>query len=570
MAKPFLLLFILVLGFVPGLYCQQRYDIIIDEIMADPSPRVNLPANEWIELKNISSAPVNLAGWRLADASGQSGPIPSYTILPDSFLVICSSGSLTDLQPYGNTISVSSFPSLDNAGELLVLKSNSGNIIHAVRYSDTWYQNPVKSEGGWTLEMIDTKNPCAGDDNWKASTDPDGGTPGRKNSADAILPDPAAAELVNTYMLNDSTVVLEFNKPIDSLSASIETNYTIDNSAGFNEIMILPPLWNSVQLITAAKLNRQTVYELSYIGINDCPGKNSLSGKIKIGIPETAENSDLIINEILFNPKSGGSDYVELYNRSLKVIDAAKLYLASRNSSNNISSQKSVSEKPAYLYPGDYRVVTENRDRLAMDYFVKDPRAVIEVPALPSYPDDEGTVVLLNYQGNRVDELHYFDDWHFKLIQNPEGVSLERIDPEAITQNADNWHSAASSSGYGTPGYRNSQYKTFENIPAAIQVTPVVFSPDNDGYNDIATIQYRVTGAGFVANVTIFDAMGRPVKNLVQNALLSPQGYWNWDGLDNKGLKLPAGNYIILTEVFNLKGEKKQFKNTIALARRLN
>ncbi len=65
----------------------------------------------------------------------------------------------------------------------------------------------------------------------------------------------------------------------------------------------------------------------------------------------------------------------------------------------------------------------------------------------------------LNAQGNIIDELVYNEKWHFKLIDNDEGVALERIDYNAPTQQQDNWHSAASSVGYGTPTYKNSQYK---------------------------------------------------------------------------------------------------------------
>jgi flagellar hook assembly protein FlgD len=105
---------------------------------------------------------------------------------------------------------------------------------------------------------------------------------------------------------------------------------------------------------------------------------------------------------------------------------------------------------------------------------------------------------------------------------------------------------------------------------AMIDITPKIFSPDNDGHDDIATIQYKLTGPGFVANITIFDTQGRPVRNLVKNEMTGTSGRWNWDGLDEKGAKLPMGIYIIYTEIFNLQGKKQDFKNTVVLAGRLN
>ena len=43
-------------------YTPKQYDIVIDEIMADPTPQVALPNNEWIELKNTTAFPINLSG----------------------------------------------------------------------------------------------------------------------------------------------------------------------------------------------------------------------------------------------------------------------------------------------------------------------------------------------------------------------------------------------------------------------------------------------------------------------------------------------------------------------------
>jgi len=294
------------------------------------------------------------------------------------------------------------------------------------------------------------------------------------------------------------------------------------------------------------------------------------ANNVRVGLPEEAAPGEFIINEILFNPRSNAFDYVEFYNNSNKIFDASKLYIANRNSSGVISSIKVLSAVPFYIFPGDYIVETEDADNLSLQYLVKNPDHVLLISSPPSFPDDEGTVIALNFQGNVVDEVKYKDDWHFKLIDNAEGVALERIDPAGVSQDAANWTSAASTSGYGTPTYKNSQYKLLSSINAVIAVTPKVFSPDNDGRDDIATIQYKVAEPGYIANITIFDASGRPVRNLVRNGTLGLEGYWNWDGLDDKGLKLPIGTYIVFTEIFNLQGKKEKFKNAVVLARKIN
>jgi hypothetical protein len=550
---------------------QNRYDVVIDEIMADPSPAVALPNNEWIELKNVSGSPVNLQNWRIGDATGASGPMPGFILQPDSFVIVCTGSAVAALLPYGRVISVTSFPSLDNDGDLLFLRSNTGLTIHAVSYTSKWYQNAVKSDGGWTLEMTDTKNPCAGISNWKASTDTRGGTPGIKNVVDAINNDATLPSVKNAYATDNLNFVLVFDEPVDSLKAATLSNYVIDGGMAIQTITALAPLFDRVQVRLTAAMQVNTVYTITVSNVTDC--KNNSIGsknKTKLGLAADAAAGEMIVNEILFNPKTGSSDYIEFYNRSNKIFDAGKMYIATRSSSGVIGTTRLVSISPWLIFPGDYLVVTEDADDLLLNYFVQHPDAVFEVSSLPSFPDDEGTVIILNFQGAVVDEVKYKDDWHFALIDNPDGVALERIDPDGPSQNADNWHSAASTAGFGTPTYKNSQYKLLQSVSSTIELTPKVFSPDNDGRDDIAIIQYKTTEPGYVANITIFDGNGRAVRNLVKNGTLSLEGYWTWDGLDDKRMKLPVGTYILFTEIFNLKGKKNTFKNVVVLARKIN
>ncbi len=549
---------------------QNRYDVIIDELMADQTPQVGLPNNEWIELKNVSSSPVNLQNWRLGDLTSQSGPMPNYILQPDSFVIVCTGSAVAAMSAFGPTISVTSFPSLDNEADQLFLRAANGTIIHAVSYSSSWYQNELKRDGGWTLEMIDTRNPCAGSSNWRASVDPSGGTPGRKNSIDGVNNDQTGPLLQRTYTLNNLEIVAVFDEPVDSLVAGTLSNYSITNGLNFTQAVVLPPLFDRVQLTLSSPLQPQTVYELTVNGIRDCKGNLvGAANKAKAGLPEDLLSADMVINEILFNPRSNANDYIELYNKSNKIFDASQLYVANRNTSNAIANTRQLSAGPWLVFPDEYIVVTTDLASLQREYLVKNPQWVFTVSSLPSMPDDIGIAVLLNHQGNVADEVSYDRRWHFKLIDNEDGVSLERIDPDGPSQDATNWTSAASTAGYGTPTYKNSQYKLLQSINATIEITPKVFSPDNDGRDDIASIQYKMTEPGYIANITIFDASGRPVRNLVRNGNLGLEGYWNWDGLGDKGQKLPVGSYVVYTEIFNLQGKKKQFKNVVVLARKL-
>ena len=187
---------------------------------------------------------------------------------------------------------------------------------------------------------------------------------------------------------------------------------------------------------------------------------------------------------------------------------------------------------------------------------------------MPSFPDDEGVVVLLNAQGRIIDELRYDKRWHLPLIDNEEGIALERIDYNKPTQDKNNWSSAASTVGFGTPSYQNSQFRGNVMLQGEVTVTPKVFSPDNDGFDDFAILNLQLSEPNYVATITIFDAAGKPVKNLAKNATVGATSSFRWDGLDDKLRKVPVGTYVVYTEVFNLNGRKRAFKNVVVVAAR--
>lgn len=545
-------------------YTPASFDLVIDEIMADPAPSVGLPDAEWIEIRNRSGIPVNLSGWRLRSGDQISGMMPDRILLPDSFLVITSTGSLPDLSFLPHAISVTSFPYLTNDENMIELLSSGNLPVHSVHYKTSWYQNAVKQEGGWTLEMIDPDNPCSGADNWRASNDPSGGTPGRVNSIANMNPDRSPPILLQALGADSLHVILNFSESLDSMAAANPSNYRIANG-GPDILSASPvsPVFEQVILETAG-MDRHTMYELYATGIRDCAG-NAVSQQIFFGRKEMPDSNDIIINEILFDPRTGGSDYVELMNRSRSIFDMGDLYLAHRNNLGEVTDAVRLFAIERPFHPGQLILITEDTNAVKRDYRVIHPDLMIEASVLPSFPDDTGYVVLMNAAGEIMDELAYSDKWHFGLIDDAEGVALERISPSLPTSDPSNWHSASSDAGYGTPTEKNSQFRPEMSFPASISVEPHVISPDNDGLDDYCSIYYSFPENGNLITITVFDVSGRPVRYLQQGAVGGMKGCFRWDGLDGKGRKLPTGLYIILSEVIHVSGKKRKFKNTVAL-----
>ena len=128
----------------------ERYVIIMDEVLADPNPVVGLPNYEFIELKNNSAVAWDLFHWKISDGSSTSSIPIHYFLQPDSFVVICPSAAVNAFSAFGTSIGVSNFPSLNNDEDVISLYSPEGKLIHAMAYKLNWYNNAIKSEGGWT------------------------------------------------------------------------------------------------------------------------------------------------------------------------------------------------------------------------------------------------------------------------------------------------------------------------------------------------------------------------------------------------------------------------------------
>ena len=103
-----------------------------------------------------------------------------------------------------------------------------------------------------------------------------------------------------------------------------------------------------------------------------------------------------------------------------------------------------------------------------------------------------------------------------------------------------------------------------------IELPVETVSPDGDGYEDFLLINYHVNDLGYVANIDVYDASGRLIRNLVNGELLSREGSLQWDGTDNNGRKAGVGIHILFIEIFNPQGDVRRFKKTCIVAGKMN
>lgn len=550
-------------------YASSTWDIVINEIMADPSPVVGLPDAEYVELFNRTNLPINLNGWMLKIGS-TTKILPSFEIQPNSYLIICSSANQGLLDPYGSTIAVSSL-SFTNDGQTISLISPENNIIHSVTFSITWYQNNLKKDGGWSLEMIDPNNPCAEESNWKASINVSGGTPGAQNSIFAPNPDLINPTVINAVALDLKNVRVFFSERMDNTSVFNLSNFTVNNGIG-NPVSIVSddPNMKFVTITFAQDFQQNTIYNLTITDtITDCVGNYiELQSSVAFAVPMAAQTGDVVINEILSNPSDNGVDYVELYNKSNKFIDLSKLKLGSITSSS--TQLYTIAPNGYVMFPNTYVLLTSNTQSVKNSYTTYSSSNFIQMESFPTYNNDAGTVMIQDTNSVNIDIFTYDVSMHYPLLRTTKGVSFERVNPNQPTQSNANWHSASSQVGYGTPGYKNSQYSEFNQSNETFTIEPEVFTPDNDGNNDILFIGYKLSDPGYRANIWIYSSNGQKIKQIVNNDLLSTEGVYSWDGTNEDKLRASAGIYIIFIELWNLDGDVTRTKKTCTLGAKFN
>lgn len=510
-------------------------DLVFNEVMADPDPSVRYD-QEYLELYNRSEYPVNPEGWQLKVNER------SYTLTTSMFEF------LAELNP--DEFGVISGITLPNEGALLSLYNGEGVLMHAASYREPWHELDWKKEGGWSLESPDAEQLCRVSVNWEYSTDPGGGTPGRINSNCKVLEDLEQPVLLyagvgNSGLGNSGELLLHYSEPVRLLRDGKGVFSLDPGGVEPDSVITLDPLSEILKLSFSEAFSSWSSYTFTLPELTDCMGNISDVQEFRGGAVSQPVYGSVLINEMMYDPEEGFPPYVELYLPGESFIDLQDLAIHLVEEGGSPDNPIALASHSRLFLPGQYLVLTSCVAQLRDAYQLDLTGRWVEVEALAGLKRSSGVIYLTDRSGQIVDMAIYNDQMHMELLNDPRGISLERISVDRSGIDPVNWHSAASIEGYATPGRANSQSMGTIGSERLLDVEPEVFSPDSDGYNDLLRVTITTGENDWVVGLWITDLQGNRIRELANNHLAGPSATYIWDGEGENGAMQSMGFYVV-------------------------
>ncbi len=458
-----------------------RNDIVINEIMYAPSS----PEPEWIEIFNRSDKTVNLKGYKIADAVDTTKVIAASILLnPNEFFVIANDTSLTSFYNIQSGFYISSFPSLNNTDDKIILLDSLNRIIDSVQYFSFW-----GGTNGKSLERIDVNLSSNDSLNWKTSVSRYKATPGTFNSVtkkdfDLLTSDilfspqfPLNGNNVNVFTVIKNignfpanfSVKLSEDTNLDSIAdILLETTSQFVLNAGDSAIVSFSYLIQNLQ-------QKKAFYVLTDFASDQDTSNNYLYKTIEPGFPPQT----IVINEIMFAPSGGEPEWIELYNNSEEQINLKDWQI-----SDVITTPVNVRiNSDFFIDPKGYAVITRDTTILNFHRFIPSPILKLNLPTLNN--DIDG-VVLKDKRGLTIDSVFYSNHWG-----GTNGYSLERVSSVINSNLQSNW-SGSTDIEQSTPGRINSiTPKQFD-----LQLAEILSAPRFPIMNDNVTVAAKVKNTG--------------------------------------------------------------------------
>lgn len=422
-------------------------DIIITEIMADPSPVIAMPGAEYLEIYNTSSKQIPLNGFTITDGTS-TAVIGNYTIGIAEFIILCKLSDTALYNQYGKVIGLTTWPTLNNAADIITLRNAKSEVIDQVAYDITWYKDNLKRDGGYSLERVDFSNQCTGFYNWMASASQNGGTPGQINSYWIESHENKIFKINHVLMKTDSSIQIQFNQIPDTALAFQALKYRLN---GFNiyakRIKWVDDNFQDIELIYDYKFNRKRDYKLIVGNIKTCEGVFLEENYYTIKQINIDDTSTISITELMIDPLPTVAlpniEYIEIYNHNNHDVDIINWRVGYNNNDYIIPNKR--------LIANEYYLLCNVKDTLILSEYGN----TIGIIGFPAMSNTSARISLRNNKLKIVDEVSYHIDWHSTSTKRLGGWSLEQIDPYSKCNSYTNWSSSKDVSG-GTPGYENS------------------------------------------------------------------------------------------------------------------
>jgi len=457
-------------------------EIVINEIMADPSPSNGLPEIEYVELYNNSTHSISLDNWQWVNSTSIK-PIPFGSIDSNGYVILCDLSAVFNFT--GNVIGIESFGLLTNGGDSLSLLSPDGELI----------------------DFVVPQLNCSDHFNWKQSCYYLGGTPGFQNCqfSNAPLEEPLVLEDYGIDTLGN--VFLWTNRPIHQDSIVVEYQeikhslelFHLSDSAWFN----------------AASWMDNRMSDLTIHRLAGCLEDSTQDIIIAIGLPQSCQENEIHLTEVLSHPFENGESFVELYNNSDKIITLDGLYIE-----NNNEEQNGIQGHHHFIAPFTAVCISENPQLVSLQYPLSFGNETKHHRAnLPYLTQSTGSVHLKNRRKKEMDSMLYDEDHHHPIIHDPQGVSFERIQIPC-PQNDHCWTSGSAHYGFATPGFYL-QADPSENHPIDDhwEISSSWFSPNNDTRDDHLFIRWNGAQENHLLNIHVYSIDGSLVLPIANHEL---------------------------------------------------
>ena len=438
--------------------------IVVNEIMFAPFGG----EPEWIELYNNSDVNINLKDWTVSDVvtTPVKATIKNDFLIPaNGYVVLTKDSSIANYHRFiSSEILEISLPSFNNDQDGVVLKDNRDIAIDSVLYSNQW-----GGTTGFSLERISTSNLSNNQFNWLSSVDIEQSTPGRINSVtpkeyDLSVGDisfsprfPISGETVsitakikNNGSQTAQNFITEFyidtdsNQVVDFLLSSV-------NSSNLNS-------GDSISITSSSQLQNLQNKILTAVRVVLVSDEDTLNNYFEKSVePGFAENI-IKINEVMYNPADGNSEWVEFINVSSDSINMRNWFISDVLTT---PTKNFITAEDIFIQPNEIFVVAKDSSFNSAYPEVNTKKFFSNFGSLGNTSDG---VVIYDFRNGIIDSLFYKSSWG-----GMKGYSLERISLNEQTNDSTNWVTSLDNSG-STPGKVNSIF----NVPSYERNTLVV------------------------------------------------------------------------------------------------